>query len=419
MFVAPADLESFGIAALEARCAGLPVVAKSSGGVREFVRDEVEGLLCDTDEDMVQALVRLALRRDPAPADRRPQPHRGVPGGLEPCAREHRGGVRAGAARVLDAEPPGRGVMSMLAVVGASVGATAFFALSTALKHRSARTAPDASGLEPRRLARFIDATARHPLYLGGLVADVVGLSLQVYALHIGALSVVQPLLTTALLFSLVLAHRVAGTRISRRELAWGAVLVVALVGFMLASGTVRASAPAMVQAADRVPAVLAGILAVTLAATCVLTSRRLPSGGAAALMGVAVGTAYACTAALIKSCTNIVAAGPMALLDQLAALPAGRGRRHRAAAGPAGLPVRPVDRQPAGHRHRRPAAERGDRGVGLRRAAQPGAVVGRRRGRVPGPDVARRRHAQPGAGGHRGPRPPARPAATPPRRRA
>ena len=67
VFVAPADLESFGIAALEARCAGLPVVAKASGGVREFVRDEVEGLLCDTDEDMVQALVRLGAEPDPAP----------------------------------------------------------------------------------------------------------------------------------------------------------------------------------------------------------------------------------------------------------------------------------------------------------------------------------------------------------------
>ena len=254
----------------------------------------------------------------------------------------------------------------MLAVVGASVGATAFFALSTALKHRSARTAPDASGLEPRRLARLVHATARHPLYLGGLVADVVGVSLQVYALHIGALSVVQPLLTTALLFSLVLAHRVAGTRISGREFAWGTVLVVALVGFMAASGTVRATAPALVQAADRVPAVLAGILAVALAATCVLTSRRMPSGGAAALMGVAVGTAYACTAALIKSCTNIVAAGPVGPAHQLAALPARGGRGDRAAAGPAGLPVRTVDRQPAGHRHRRPAAQRGDRCLGL-----------------------------------------------------
>jgi drug/metabolite transporter (DMT)-like permease len=202
----------------------------------------------------------------------------------------------------------------MLAVVGASVGATAFFALSTALKHRSARTAPDVSGLAPRRLLRFVGATARHPLYLAALLADGLGLALQVYALHIGALSVVQPLLTTALLFSLVLAHRVAGTRITRRELAWGAVLVVALVGFMLASGTARTGSSAMLQAADRAPAVLAGVMAVTLAATCVLTSRKLPSGGAAALMGIAVGIAYACTAALIKSCTNIVSSGLPAL---------------------------------------------------------------------------------------------------------
>ena len=59
-FVAPADLESFGIAALEARCAGLPVVAKAQGGVREFIGHEREGLLCDTDAQMVTGLVRLA-----------------------------------------------------------------------------------------------------------------------------------------------------------------------------------------------------------------------------------------------------------------------------------------------------------------------------------------------------------------------
>ena len=59
-FLAPADLESFGIAALEARCAGIPVVAKSHGGVGEFVHHEAEGLLCDTDADMAHAVVRLA-----------------------------------------------------------------------------------------------------------------------------------------------------------------------------------------------------------------------------------------------------------------------------------------------------------------------------------------------------------------------
>lgn len=67
VFVAPATRESFGIAALEARCAGLPVLAMSSGGVREFVRHEVEGLLCEDDDQLALSLARItrdeALRR--------------------------------------------------------------------------------------------------------------------------------------------------------------------------------------------------------------------------------------------------------------------------------------------------------------------------------------------------------------------
>jgi glycosyltransferase involved in cell wall biosynthesis len=63
VFVAPANLESFGIAALEARCAGLPVVAKARTGIREFVGHGQEGLLAESDADMVAQLVRLV--RDP------------------------------------------------------------------------------------------------------------------------------------------------------------------------------------------------------------------------------------------------------------------------------------------------------------------------------------------------------------------
>lgn len=56
VFVAPANLESFGIAALEARCAGLPVVAKERTGIREFVTHGREGLLAADDADMVDQL---------------------------------------------------------------------------------------------------------------------------------------------------------------------------------------------------------------------------------------------------------------------------------------------------------------------------------------------------------------------------
>lgn len=64
VFVAPANLESFGIAALEARCAGLPVVAKAQTGIREFVVHEREGLLATSDSDMVVQLTRVVADRD-------------------------------------------------------------------------------------------------------------------------------------------------------------------------------------------------------------------------------------------------------------------------------------------------------------------------------------------------------------------
>jgi glycosyltransferase involved in cell wall biosynthesis len=59
-FVLPSILESFGIAALEARCAGLPVIAMRRAGPAGFVRHEEEGLLADDDADMAAQIVRLA-----------------------------------------------------------------------------------------------------------------------------------------------------------------------------------------------------------------------------------------------------------------------------------------------------------------------------------------------------------------------
>lgn len=64
VYVSPAYQESFGIAALEARAAGLPVVAMGAGGVGEFVQHDVEGLLCSDDRDMARALAQLVV--DPA-----------------------------------------------------------------------------------------------------------------------------------------------------------------------------------------------------------------------------------------------------------------------------------------------------------------------------------------------------------------
>jgi glycosyltransferase involved in cell wall biosynthesis len=61
IYVAPATLESFGIAALEARCAGLPVVAYAGSGVADFVTDGEDGFLADDDAGMVDSITNLCL----------------------------------------------------------------------------------------------------------------------------------------------------------------------------------------------------------------------------------------------------------------------------------------------------------------------------------------------------------------------
>lgn len=61
IFVLPTILESFGIAALEARAAGLPVVAMRAGGVSQFITHEKEGLLAGNDHELAQHLLRLCL----------------------------------------------------------------------------------------------------------------------------------------------------------------------------------------------------------------------------------------------------------------------------------------------------------------------------------------------------------------------
>jgi glycosyltransferase involved in cell wall biosynthesis len=63
LYLAPAYLESFGLAALEARCSGLPVVAMSSGGVGEFVEDGVNGYLVEDDAEMVRRAGQLLADR--------------------------------------------------------------------------------------------------------------------------------------------------------------------------------------------------------------------------------------------------------------------------------------------------------------------------------------------------------------------
>ncbi len=64
MLVQPGRHEAFGLALLEARAAGVPVVAMASGGVPELVEDRRHGLLADTAKTFRAAVAELATNDD-------------------------------------------------------------------------------------------------------------------------------------------------------------------------------------------------------------------------------------------------------------------------------------------------------------------------------------------------------------------
>jgi|tagenome__1003787_1003787.scaffolds.fasta_scaffold20988731_8 drug/metabolite transporter (DMT)-like permease len=199
----------------------------------------------------------------------------------------------------------------LLAVLAACANAT-----SSVLQRKANRRAPQQDNMS----LKLIWSLAHEPVWFGGILAVIAGFLLQATALGDGQLSVVEPILVLELPATLILASRVFGTRMHRREWGSATVMTAGLAG-MLYFLSPSAGRPQGV----RWYAWVAGI-GINLAAVgaLVMWGRRGPAGhgrpsgqgsaGQVAVLAVAAGAAFGLTAALMKGMTMTFSEGMTAL---------------------------------------------------------------------------------------------------------
>jgi drug/metabolite transporter (DMT)-like permease len=185
----------------------------------------------------------------------------------------------------------------MVLVLVLAFAASVCFAVAYVLQYHEAHEAPRGLFLSPRLLIEL----AHHRLWLGGIGAMMVGNGLQAWALGSGSLAVVEPVLTTSLLFALPLSAAWRREKLRRREWA-GAVMVSAGLGLLLGVGsptTGRSDMPWLQWVLVALAAWGFALLLVSIALRSPWPSTR------AALIGGAAGTLFGLQDALTRYCLH------------------------------------------------------------------------------------------------------------------
>ncbi|WP_435242380.1 DMT family transporter [Streptomyces cucumeris] len=191
--------------------------------------------------------------------------------------------------------------MTILTVLLALLSALGNGAASV-LQRRAAmdqeREQPGGAGLghAVRRLGRLLC----RPYWLAGGAAMVVSAVAQVGALAVGRLSVVQPLLVSELLFTLVVGSLVFRQHPDGRTWLAFVMLAAGLALFLVAADPSHGQATA--QNGRWLPV---GVVVVLAVAVLGAVARALRGAPRAAVLGCATAACFACTAALIKEFTG------------------------------------------------------------------------------------------------------------------
>lgn len=178
--------------------------------------------------------------------------------------------------------------------------AALLFAVASVLQAAGTRGLDD----EHATSAGFLVTLATRKVWLLGIAADIAGFVVQAWALAVGSLMLVQPLLVSTLLFALPMAAISEKRLLTAREWVWATLLFASLVVFMmLGQPTEGISEPA----ADQW--IIPAVIVVPLVAACVVVGSRLPHGVWRSLtLATAAGVLLGVSAPLTK--TSIAAFG-------------------------------------------------------------------------------------------------------------
>jgi drug/metabolite transporter (DMT)-like permease len=183
----------------------------------------------------------------------------------------------------------------------AALAAALSYAIASVLQHWEAEKQPADKALRLSLVARL----AKRPRWVAGLGFDAGGYVAQWWALTIGSLVLVQPLLVVGLLFALPIKARFTGFRFHGWDWAGALLTTCGLAVFLVVShpGPGNANVSAVTWT---VVLLLAGALASMLV---VIGHKSSPRWKAVAY-GTAGGIVYGICAALTKSCAHLLSLG-------------------------------------------------------------------------------------------------------------
>lgn len=183
----------------------------------------------------------------------------------------------------------------MALAVAVALAAAVAFGWSTALMHQSASSAP-------RDLTRpdsLLMHLFRQPRWLLGEAASLAGLALHMWALSLGSLVVIQPLIATGLVFALAFRAVLDRKLPTVRTLWWAATCALGAAVFLIATNAGDSSQP--IDGSRATIVLIIGCGAALLAWTL---SMRFPRQRGL-LLGVSAGILFGLLAGALKATTD------------------------------------------------------------------------------------------------------------------